>query len=80
MSTQPVIMHVPADTITALDTLVALGGFRTRADALQAAVAGLLRRQDGRRFLDEYAKLDPAEEIAMAAVGLERDRLQWPEY
>jgi len=56
-----------ADLLAELDRLVAEGVFASRSRAVQTAVREKIARR--RRLADECAKLDPAEEKAMAEEG-----------
>jgi Arc/MetJ-type ribon-helix-helix transcriptional regulator len=63
-----------------LRRLVREGRFANRSQAIEAAVSAQLDRLEGRRLIDECAKLDPAEERSLAEEGLAADAAEWPEY
>ena len=63
-----------------LDRLVREQRFANRSQAIEAAVAAHLDRLDHRRLAAECARLDPADEQAMAAEGLGTDGSAWPTY
>jgi Arc/MetJ-type ribon-helix-helix transcriptional regulator len=63
-----------------LDELVARGRFPNRSQAIEAAVADTLQRLAGVRLARECAKLDPAEEKALAEEGMGAELAAWPEY
>ena len=66
--------------VTELDRLVAKRRFANRSQAVEVAVAEKLERLARARLARECAKLDPAEESAMAEEGLAGGRETWPEY
>lgn len=66
--------------LTRLDRLVAGGAFPNRSQAIESAVAEQLARLEHRRLAAECAKLDPAEERALAEEGLGAELDGWPEY
>jgi Arc/MetJ-type ribon-helix-helix transcriptional regulator len=66
--------------VTELDQLVAKRRFANRSQAVEVAVAEKLERLARARLARECAKLDPAEESAMAEEGLAGGRETWPEY
>ncbi|MFH1743474.1 MAG: ribbon-helix-helix domain-containing protein [bacterium] len=63
-----------------LDRLVAEAVFRSRSQAVEAAVEEKLARIDRNRLAKECAKLDPQFEKALAEEGLLEDVSKWPEY
>jgi metal-responsive CopG/Arc/MetJ family transcriptional regulator len=66
--------------VTELDQLVAKRRFANRSQAVEVAVAEKLERLSGARLARECAKLNPAEESALAEEGLAGGRETWPEY
>jgi Arc/MetJ-type ribon-helix-helix transcriptional regulator len=56
------------------------GAFASRSQAVQAAVREKLDRLAAGRLARECARLDPAEEQALAEEGLGEDAGSWPEY
>ncbi|HEV8253532.1 MAG TPA: ribbon-helix-helix domain-containing protein [Vicinamibacteria bacterium] len=63
-----------------LDQLVSKRRFANRSQAVEVAVAEKLQRLAKARLARECAKLDPAEERALAEEGLAGSRETWPEY
>ncbi|MBZ0274438.1 ribbon-helix-helix domain-containing protein [bacterium] len=61
-----------------IDRLVAAGHYPNRSKVIQEALKSILRDSKIRRLAAECAKLDPAEEQAMAEEFLGSD--SWPEY
>jgi Arc/MetJ-type ribon-helix-helix transcriptional regulator len=66
--------------VVELDQLVAKRRFANRSQAVEIAVAEKLERLSRVRLARECAKLDPAEESAMADEGLAGGGETWPEY
>ena len=62
------------------DDLVARRRFANRSQAIEAALAEKLARLAKTRLAQECAKLDPAEEKALAEEGLAGSAETWPEY
>jgi metal-responsive CopG/Arc/MetJ family transcriptional regulator len=63
-----------------LDDLVAQRRFANRSQAIEAALAEKLARLAKTRLAQECARLDPAEEKALAEEGLAGSAETWPEY
>jgi len=61
-----------------LDALVEAHEYPSRSQAIEAAVADALMRRARTRLAAECAKLDPAEERALAEKGMGAEA--WPEY
>jgi metal-responsive CopG/Arc/MetJ family transcriptional regulator len=66
--------------VSELDQLVSRRRFANRSQAIEVAVAEKLDRLAKARLARECAKLDPAEERALAEEGLAGSRETWPEY
>jgi metal-responsive CopG/Arc/MetJ family transcriptional regulator len=66
--------------VSELDQLVSRRRFANRSQAIEVAVAEKLDRLAKARLARECAKLDPAEERALAEEGLAGSRDTWPEY
>jgi metal-responsive CopG/Arc/MetJ family transcriptional regulator len=66
--------------VSELDQLVSRRRFANRSQAVEVAVAEKLERLAKARLARECAKLDPAEERALAEEGLAGSRETWPEY
>jgi Arc/MetJ-type ribon-helix-helix transcriptional regulator len=62
-----------------VDRWVAEGAFASRSRAVQTALALLKERRTDQAFLEDLAKLDPAEERALADEFLTGETA-WPEY
>ena len=63
-----------------LDALVEAREYPNRSQAIEAALADVLARRARTRLAAECAKLDPAEERALAEEGLAAEAGAWPEY
>ena len=75
-----VAVTLDALTLRRVDRLVRDARFPNRSQAIEAAVAAHLDRLEGRALLEACARLDPAEERALADEGLGADAAAWPEY
>lgn len=80
MAAQKVAISIDRQLVAELDGLVAERVFANRSQAIQAAVQEKLTRMRRGRLARECAKLDPAEEKAMAEEGMSEELAQWPEY
>ncbi len=80
MGRQKIAITLDEVALKRLDELVGQGVFRNRSRAIQAALDEKLDRLDRSRLARECAKLDPAEEKAMAEEGLAGELEAWPEY
>jgi len=69
-----------ATLLRRIDALVTKNVFRSRSEAIQAAVSEKLQRLDRTRLARECAKLSRKEEQEMADSGLAADLKEWPEY
>jgi Arc/MetJ-type ribon-helix-helix transcriptional regulator len=79
MATRQIAVRLPEDLLTALDDLVARGGYETRAAAVRAGVEALLEL-DRRRVCDQaivegYRRAPPTEAERQAAIGSLRDAI-----
>lgn len=63
-----------------LDDLITQGHYANRSQAIETAVAEMLRRFARTRLTRELAKIDPTEEVALAEEGMSADGAAWPEY
>ena len=75
-----VALTLEADLIEQVDELVGRRRFRSRSQAVEAALADQLRRLARTRLATESAKLNPREEKSLADEGLAKDLTAWPEY
>jgi len=67
-------------TLRRVDRLVRDARYPNRSQAIEAAIDAQLDRLEHRRLIEEYAKLDPAEERAMAEESLAADLAERLEY
>jgi metal-responsive CopG/Arc/MetJ family transcriptional regulator len=75
-----VAITLDTELVQDLDDLVAQRRFANRSQAIEAALAEKLARLAKTRLAQECAKLDPAEERALAEEGLAGSAETWPEY
>jgi Arc/MetJ-type ribon-helix-helix transcriptional regulator len=75
-----VALTLDADLIEQVDELVERRRFRSRSQAVEAALADKLRRLARTRLATESARLNPREEQRLADEGLAEDLTGWPEY
>ncbi len=75
-----VAVSLDSQTLRRVDRLVRDARYPNRSQAIEAAIAAQLDRLECRRLIEECAKLDPAEERALAEEGLEADVAGWPEH
>jgi metal-responsive CopG/Arc/MetJ family transcriptional regulator len=80
MATTKVAVTLDTETLAELDRLVAQHVFPNRSKAIQAALSDKLGRMRRNRLAREAAKLNPADEQALAEEGLALDLETWPEY
>lgn len=75
-----IAISIDEDALGRVDDLVRRGLFPNRSQAIEKAVADTLERLGRTRLAFECAKLDPAEERALAEEGLSEELSEWPEY
>lgn len=80
MAKTKIAVTIETDLLERLDELVALQHFPNRSQAIERALAEKLQRLRRTRLGRESAKLDPAEERALADEGLASEATEWPEY
>ena len=80
MSVAKITISVDEQLLRRLDTLVQSDIFPSRSQAVQSAVQEKIARFGRTRLAQECAKLDPAEEQALADAGLAAEVAQWPPY
>ena len=80
MRTSKVAISIEKATLDQLDRLVRNNVFPSRSRAIQEAIEEKLSRLKRTRLAEECAKLDPADEQAIAEEGLSEELRQWPEY
>lgn len=75
-----VALTLDRDLLEQVDELVGRGRFRSRSQAVEAALADKLERLARTRLARESAKLNPRDEKQLADEGLAEDLTSWPEY
>ena len=75
-----IAVTLDASLLTEVDALVRNRQFTNRSQAIEAAVAEQLLRFRRTRLADACARLDPAEERALAEEGFAADTAAWSEY
>jgi metal-responsive CopG/Arc/MetJ family transcriptional regulator len=75
-----IAITLDTELVQNLDDLVAQRRFANRSQAIEAALAEKLARLAKTRLAQECAKLDSAEEKALAEEGLAGSAETWPEY
>jgi Arc/MetJ-type ribon-helix-helix transcriptional regulator len=80
MSAAKVTISIDEGLLQQIDRLVHSHIFPSRSQAVQAAVYEKIARMTKTRLAQECAKLDVAEEQALADIGLAGEMAQWPEY
>lgn len=80
MARTKVAVTIDTETLRRVDRLVRDARFPNRSRVIEAAVAEKLARIERRRLADECAKLDPADERALAEEGFGADASAWPQY
>lgn len=75
-----VAITVDSQLLDRVDELVARREFRNRSQAIESAITDKLTRVRRTRLARECAKLDPAEEKALAEEGLAGGSDSWPAY
>ncbi|MEX0747305.1 MAG: ribbon-helix-helix domain-containing protein [Rhodothermales bacterium] len=79
MATAKIAITLTAETLHRIDNLDSERAYPNRSRAIQAAVEEKLERMDRNRLARECAKLNPAEEQALAEAGLTDEQSGWPE-
>jgi len=79
MTRAKVAITVDEDALTEVDRLVQIGVFPNRSQAFEVAVKERLARMRRSRLASECAKLDRAEEQALAD-EVYAGEVEWPEY
>ena len=80
MARSKVAISLDESTLDRLDQLVKKRVFPNRSQAIEEAIAEKLARLEKSRLAQDFAKLDPAFEKALAEEGLSEDLAEWPEY
>jgi metal-responsive CopG/Arc/MetJ family transcriptional regulator len=80
MSAVKIAITIDHELLSRLDRLVKEKAFPNRSQAVQEAIRDKLARLKRSRLARECAKLNRAEEQALAEEGLASDLEQWPEY
>jgi Arc/MetJ-type ribon-helix-helix transcriptional regulator len=79
MSRAKIAITVDEHALAEIDRLVRTGAFPNRSQAFELAIIERLARMRGSRLARESAKLDRAEEQALANEGYKGES-EWPEY
>ena len=80
MNAAKITISLDPSLLHRLDRLVQSRVFPSRSQAVQAAVEEKIARLQKTRLAQECAKLDPAQEQALADAGLAAEVSQWPPY
>jgi metal-responsive CopG/Arc/MetJ family transcriptional regulator len=80
MSVSKVTISIESRLLRRVDHLVKARVFPNRSQAIQAAVEEKVSRLDNNRLTQECAKLDRAQEQALADEGLAAEVTEWLEY
>lgn len=80
MSVSKVTISIESGLLRRVDHLVKSRVFSNRSQAIQAAVEEKVARLDNNRLAQECAKLDRAQEQALADEGLASEVAEWLEY
>ncbi|MCD6328686.1 ribbon-helix-helix protein, CopG family [bacterium] len=80
MITAKIAISIDKETLKRLDHLVKNRVFPSRSKAMQEAIEDKLNRLQHTRLAEECAKLDPADEQALAEEGMSFELEQRPEY
>lgn len=80
MPKRKVAVTLDAKMVHRVDELVSQQQFKSRSQAVEAALAESLQQLDRTRLARECAKLDPAEEQQLAEEGIAATGEMWPEY
>lgn len=80
MASAKIAITVDQRTLERLDRLVRDRVFPNRSKAIQGALEEKLEKLERNRLARECAKLDAAEEKAMAEEGMGEELEKWPEY
>lgn len=80
MASTKIAITVDKDLLTSLDELVAREVFPNRSKAIQEALRDKLAYMKRSRLARECARLNQAEEKALAEEGISQELRSWPEY
>jgi metal-responsive CopG/Arc/MetJ family transcriptional regulator len=80
MGVAKVTISIESSLLRRVDHLVKARVFSNRSQAIQAAVEEKVSRLDNNRLAQECAKLDKAQEQALADEGLASEVVEWLEY
>jgi len=75
-----VALTLDSELLERVDELVNRRRFRSRSQAVEAALADKVHRLARTRLARESAKLNPRDEKRLADEGLADDFASWPEY
>jgi metal-responsive CopG/Arc/MetJ family transcriptional regulator len=80
MSVAKVTISLDQNLVSKVDRLVQSRLFANRSQVIQVAVEEKIARLEKTRLAEQCARLDPAEEQALADEGLAAEAAQWPAY
>ena len=80
MAKTKVAVTIEADLVERVDALVRARRLPSRSQAIERALAEKIEGMERGRLARECAKLDPAEERALADEGYSEDTSTWPAY
>lgn len=80
MSVSKVTISIDESLLKRVDRLVRSRIFPNRSHVIQQAIEEKIARIDSSRLARECAKLNPAEEQALADEGMAGEAVLWPEY
>jgi Arc/MetJ-type ribon-helix-helix transcriptional regulator len=80
MAKLKVAVSLDSTVLDRVDSLVNQRRFPSRSQVIETALLEKLERLDRARLARECAKLDRAEEQALADAGLSEDARTWPAY
>lgn len=80
MPKQKVAVTLERRILDEVDRLVADEEYPSRSQAIEAALIETLERRARTRLARECARLDPAEERALAEEGFGHEGVEWPAY
>ena len=80
METSKVAISINKEILNKLDRLVKEQVFPNRSRAIQEAIEEKINRMQRTRLAEQCAKLNPADEQALAEESLSTELDKWPEY
>ncbi|MGO8670392.1 MAG: ribbon-helix-helix domain-containing protein [Capsulimonadaceae bacterium] len=80
MNATTISISLDEELLNQLDRLVQSRVFPDRSQAIQSAVEEKVAQVHRNQLAEECSKLDPAEEMALADLGLAAEVDEWPPY